>query len=304
MNRLLDLTSNSMQSLNKKALLEAIANSEGRVMMAETIGTVMPMLGNITNAEFVAAMGVEMITLNVLDVDKPTINGLTNTTDVIGKVAELTGRIIGINLEPVGQTTLDQKDNIWALSSGRKATVANAKKALAHGVRFITLTGNPGVGVDKQAIATSLLELKEAVGQDMILIAGKMHASGIVNEANTKLITIEDVTTYIDNGADIILLPAPGTIGGITQDYIESLISYIHQRGKLAMTAIGTSQEGADVDTIKRIAIMCKMAGADIHHLGDAGYLGMALPENIFAYSVAIRGIRHTYRRMAMSIKR
>lgn len=49
---------------------------------------------------------------------------------------------------------------------------------------------------------------------------------------------------------------------------------------------------------------MCKMAGTDIHHIGDTGYPGMALPENIMAYSVAIRGVRHTYHRMAASVNR
>ena len=68
--------------------------------------------------------------------------------------------------------------------------------------------------------------------------------------------------------------------------------------------AVRTSQEGADTDTIKRLALLCKMTGTDIHHLGDAGYAGMSLPENIQAYSVAIRGIRHTYHRMAASLRR
>ncbi len=49
---------------------------------------------------------------------------------------------------------------------------------------------------------------------------------------------------------------------------------------------------------------MCKMAGTDLHHLGDSGYMGMALPENILEYGKTIRGIRHTYRRIAASIKR
>ena len=70
------------------------------------------------------------------------------------------------------------------------------------------------------------------------------------------------------------------------------------------MTAIGTSQEGADTATIRQIALMCKMTGTDVHHLGDAGYGGMALPENIQTYSVAVRGIRHTYHRMAASVNR
>ena len=49
---------------------------------------------------------------------------------------------------------------------------------------------------------------------------------------------------------------------------------------------------------------MCKMTGTDLHHLGDAGYGGMALPENILEYGKVIRGIRHTYHRMAVSIRR
>ena len=65
-----------------------------------------------------------------------------------------------------------------------------------------------------------------------------------------------------------------------------------------------TSQEGADVATIRQIALMCKMAGADIHHIGDTGVPGMALPQNIMAYSIAIRGERHTYHKMAQSVNR
>ena len=70
------------------------------------------------------------------------------------------------------------------------------------------------------------------------------------------------------------------------------------------MTAIGTSQEGADESTVRQIALMCKMCGTDLHHIGDSGYVGMALPENILAYSIAIRGKRHTYTRIASSINR
>ena len=38
--------------------------------------------------------------------------------------------------------------------------------------------------------------------------------------------------------------------------------------------------------------------------LGDCGYFGIALPENLMAYSIAVRGRRHAYRRMAMSLVR
>ena len=116
--------------------------------------------------------------------------------------------------------------------------------------------------------------------------------------------TPADAEAFMVAGADIILLPAPGTVPGITQEYAHRLIEVVHSRGKLALTAIGTSQEGADVATIRQIALMCKMAGADIHHIGDTGVPGMALPQNIMAYSIAIRGERHTYHKMAQSVNR
>lgn len=65
-----------------------------------------------------------------------------------------------------------------------------------------------------------------------------------------------------------------------------------------------SDQEGTDKGTVRQIALMSKTAGADIHHIGDAGYGGMAIPENIMALSIAIKGRRHTYRRMALSLRR
>lgn len=53
--------------------------------------------------------------------------------------------------------------------------------------------------------------------------------------------------------------------------------------------------------TIRQIALNSKMIGADLHHIGDAGYHGIAIPENIMTYSITIRGKRHTYARMASS---
>lgn len=54
------------------------------------------------------------------------------------------------------------------------------------GVDMIVLTGNPGVGVDNEAIIQALSRLKEAVGDKVILTAGKMHASGIISEAGER----------------------------------------------------------------------------------------------------------------------
>jgi len=109
---------------------------------------------------------------------------------------------------------------------------------------------------------------------------------------------------WIDAGADIVLLPAPGTVPGISAERVRDLIGVVHVKGALAMTAIGTSQEGSDEATIRQIALWAKSCGADLHHIGDSGYPGIAVPENILAYSIVIRGRRHAWRRMAASLAR
>ena len=308
MKRILDCQASDFRNMSRQDLLDAIAGSEGRTVACETIGSIMPMLGDITNAEFVSAMGADILLLNMFDVQNPKILGLPKVgpENVIHKLRELTGRPIGINLEPVEQvlSSQDPEENMWAMTGGRKATLENAKKAADMGVNFILLTGNPGIGVTNEAIEQTLRVYKKALGDRLILAAGKMHASGILTEGAEKIITKEDISAFAAAGADIILLPAPGTVPGITVEYVRELVNYAHGLGCLTITAIGTSQEGADVATIRQIALMCKMTGTDIHHLGDAGYGGMSLPENIQAYSIAIRGIRHTYRRMAGSINR
>ena len=308
MKRFLDCTASDFENMKKKELLEAISASEGRVLVCETIGILQPMLGDVTNAEFVASMGADMILLNMFDVNHPVIQGLPKTEDreVIRKIKQLTGRPVGINLEPLeqGKESSVEINEMWKLSGGRVATLENAKTAVEMGVDFIVLTGNPGIGVTNAAITDTLKLYREHLGEQVVLIAGKMHASGILSECGEHILTEADVRAFAEAGADIILLPAPGTVPGITMEYVRSLVVCAHSLGKMTLTAIGTSQEGADTDTIKEIALMCKMTGTDLHHLGDAGYGGMALPENILEYGKVIRGIRHTYHRMAVSIRR
>lgn len=305
MKRILDCRASDFRSMGKQELLAAIAGAEGRTLACETIGSLTPMLGDVTNAEFAAAMGADILPLNLFDVKNPVIHGLPPTPpqNVIRKLRELTGRPIGINLEPVEQS-LGEEGSMWALTDGRKATLENARLAADMGVNFLLLTGNPGIGVTNEAIVQTLRLFKQELGDRLILAAGKMHASGILSEGAEQILTPRDVESFAEAGADILLLPAPGTVPDITVEYARELVSLAHSLGMLTITAIGTSQEGADVATIRQIALMCKMTGTDIHHLGDAGYGGISLPENIQAYSVAIRGIRHTYRRMAASPNR
>ncbi len=305
MKRIIDCRSSDFLNMTRQNLLDSIANCEGRTVCCETVGSYQPMLGDITNAEFAAAMGADILLLNLFDCVDPQINALPRCEPMerVRMLKKLTGRPIGINLEPVEQE-LETGESMWAMTSGRKATLENARRAADMGVNFILLTGNPGMGVTNEAIVQTLQLYKRELGDRLVLAAGKMHAAGILTEGAEKIITKEDVKAFAEAGADIILMPAPGTVPGITLELVRELVSYAHSLGCLTITAIGTSQEGADVATIRQIALMAKMTGTDIHHLGDAGYGGMSLPENIQAYSVAIRGIRHTYRRMAASVNR
>ena len=305
--RMLDCTASDFEQMSKAELLSSICAAEGRTLACETIGCFTPLLGDISNAELVSSLGADILLLNIFDVDAPHVEGIPPIApeEIVREVKRLTGRPVGINLEPVEQSQRSEVDTAWiGMTKGRMATLENAQKAADMGVDFILLTGNPGTGVTNKAILETLELFHKHLGDRLVLAAGKMHASGILSEGGEHILTKEEVKDFAKAGADVILMPAPGTVPGITMEYVRSLVVYAHSMNKLTMTAIGTSQEGADPETIRQIALMCKMAGTDIHHIGDSGYTGVAAPENVMAYSIAIRGVRHTYRRMALSIKR
>lgn len=306
--RLLDCTASEICRFNKKDLLASISGCEGRVLACETIGITPPLLADVTNAEYAASLGADILLLNMFDVQNPVVQALPKVPpcETVHELKRLTGRVIAINLEPVDPEIAKAANGgtMWQMTPGRMATAENARLAAEMGVDMVVLTGNPGNGVKNDAIVQALRDIKDAAGDRLILAAGKMHAAGVIEEGGASILTHQDVADFTAAGSDIILMPAPGTVPGITQEIAYDLVTQIHKSGALALTAIGTSQEGADVDTIRRIALMCKMAGADIHHIGDTGVPGMALPQNILAYSIAIRGERHTYHRMASSVNR
>ncbi|WP_435930552.1 DUF7916 family protein [Dryocola sp. BD613] len=307
MKRYLDCSASDLASITKADLLHSLRASEGRVLVSETIAITQPLLNNITNAELAASQGADILLLNMFDAARPRVEGLPAgiaPEETLRELQRLTGRVIGANLEAIDPDFASDHDEFWQMTAGRAATPENARRLYELGARLVVLTGNPNNGISNQAIARSLKQIHDEVGDRLVLVAGKMHGAGIVRESGSQLISEQDIALFVENGADIVLLPAPGTIPGMTQEKVASLIAFTQRQGALAMTAIGTSQEGADVQTIRQIALMSKMAGADLHHIGDTGFLGIALPENIFAYSVAIRGVRHTYSRIARSVNR
>ncbi|NJE44909.1 haloacid dehalogenase-like hydrolase [Massilimicrobiota sp. SW1139] len=297
MKRLLNCTTSEMLSMNKDELKQSILASEGRTIMTETVVACPPLLGDLTNAELAVSFGSDMVLLNVFDCNNPHINGLPETDEPVKLLKKLVGRPVGCNLEPIDENA-KMMENRLEISSGRHATKETFIKAKELGFDFICLTGNPGTGVSNASIENAIKLAKEYFGG--MIIAGKMHSSGI-DEA---LVDLDSIERFIDAGADIILMPAVYTVPGLSEEEVRDACKLIKSKGALSLSSIGTSQEGSDGGTIREIALVNKRCGIDIQHIGDAGWCGIALPENIMALSIAIRGKRWTYHKIASSVNR
>lgn len=297
MKRLISCFASDFAAMTPQELKNAIFASAGRSVMGETIVAFEPLMRELTNAEVACAFGADMILLNFYDTLRPAILGLPGMPEnPIAALKQLIGRPVGINLEPVGNGRALEAIN--RLPPGRCASRETFEAAQRQGADYICLTGNPGTGVTNDAIEEAVQLCRSYFSG--LIIAGKMHGAG-VDEA---VFDLGALIRFIKAGADIILIPAPGTVPGVTEQDAASAVRAIHQNGALALSAIGTSQESADAATIREIALSCKRAGVDIQHIGDSAACGMADPENILTLSIAIRGKRHTVFRMASSVQR
>lgn len=316
MKRIFDLEYDDFMTYDKKEILETIKASEGRTLMAETVTSVMPLLDGVSNAETATAFGADLVTLNAFDFENPFIFGFDDlSTDMFGGIQQYgkvieektqenrqkkeylkefksrVGRFLGVNMEPVPEDI--------PYPEGMRLSKKNIQQAAALGFDYVIVTANPKTNIGSEDIIKGIQLIRETVGEDLLIIAGKMHGAGAGNIYSESV-----VADFIKAGADIVLLPAPGTVPAYDAALVNQFIEMVHQQGALAMTTIGTSQEGASESVIENFAIESKKAGADIQHIGDAGFSGMALPENILALSIAIRGKRHSYRQIARSKRR
>ena len=293
------ISSNASEILNMTApeLKQSIKASEGRVILSENVAFKESYIGDVTNAEIARSFGADLILLNGIDIFQPFVAGLDAKEDFVEELHRLVGRPIGINLEPVDSQAQMAGERL-VINEGRQASLATIQRAEELGVDFICLTGNPGTGVTNQAIIDTIRVVKENFSG--LLIAGKMHASGV----DEPVADLEAIAQFIEAGVDIVLAPAVGSVPGFDEQDLKRIVRLAHQKGALVMSAIGTSQESADEDIVKQMAIRNKICGVDIQHIGDSGYGCLAPVENIFAMSKALRGQRHTISMISRSINR
>lgn len=283
-----------------RELKQSIKASEGRVICSENVAVRESYIGDITNAEIARAFGADLILLNGVDVLNPVLPGLSREPgagNIVDQLHRLVGRPIGVNLEPVDVNAPMAEDRL-EIPRGRQANPETAEEIERLGFDFVCLTGNPGTGVTNTEIAHAVSMVKERFSG--LVIAGKMHGAGV----DEPVCDEEAVEAFVSAGADVVLVPAVGTVPGFTDADLAHIVREVHRRGALVLSAIGTSQEGSDPATVRDIAIRNKVCGVDIQHIGDAGYSGVAPVENIYAMSVALRGVRHTVSMMARSINR
>lgn len=315
--RVLTSTPKELLSLSADDLLTAIRMSEGRVIAVASRVRCGNLVDNVSNAEVAAAFGADIIILDTYIPGSPYIPGWPSkdptddeaTKDIqiqmgrgysIKEIREILGRPVSILLLICSKeneaSMIDHYGDILA-------TRENTRLAIESGADMIMVSG----WAPKDELMRAVGELREETKGNAILEYARPHGPGLLDQPDQALgpqglISDDEIEMLLDLGVDVIGLPGPGTYPGYTIPYVGRLVDKIHSAGALASLGLHTSQEGADVETIRRLAIYAKQAGADIHELGDSGFNESLIePQNIMAYSIAIRGRRHTYRRMACS---
>lgn len=293
--RLISANSSELLKINGEELKQSIKASEGRTVLSENV-VIQPAIDGLTMSEIAAAFGADLILLNLFDVFEPKVSGLEvkDAKDTVKRLKELTGRPIGVNLEPVDPDA-KMESTKFELPKGRIATAESMRRAEELGFNFVCYSGS---GVTNKMIVQAVRTAKENFSG--MIIAGKMHGAGVDEPVADE----ESVKAMIDAGADVILVPAVGTVPGFTSDELIKIVKIVHQHDGLVMSTIGTSQESSGKDVIREIALKNKTCGVDIQHIGDAAWGVLSPTETIFELSKTIRGLNHTISRMARSINR
>lgn len=268
MTRILDCGPDDFRNMGGRDLLESIRLSEGRTILAEILHPSPPLVDGVSNAAVAVAFGADLVLLNKFDGGD------------LEEIKASLGRPVGVNVEPSEE-----------IEEHRRASRENL--ARLEDADFIVITANPDAKVETGDLVSAVHTARETL-PGTPLFCGKMHGSGDRGMPDAS------EAGRLAETADAVLIPAPGTVPGSLETAVAELTRAIHERGALAVAAIGTSQEGADRETVREISLSAKRAGADVVHLGDAGLCGVAEPRNLMSASLAIRGRRHTYRRMAM----
>jgi hypothetical protein len=297
--RMLDATASDFLAMDAPGLAASIRGAEGRTLSAEVIATTAPPVGGISLGELAAAFGADLITLDAYDALKPQIMGVTShileDKQPLAAYKRLLGRPIAVNL-------VVAPDNLTL--NGRQAIPEHFELIHDQGADLVFLYARPGQGGTIERQQAAARQAGEVFGDEVLLI-GVPSFSLPPPRTPQQIITYQQhIDTLMEAGCAGIGMPMPGSKQGWLFDTARQLIDHVHSADGLAWVFVTGSVEGAPPETMQQMAVAAKQLGADAIRLDEAGLSGMPLPENIYQFSLALRGKRHTYRRMASSIRR
>ena len=300
--RLISATGDEIKEMSPMDLKESIFKSEGRVVMGQHLLFAGPgLVRGVTNSELMFAFGADMVMLNTFDLDD-----LDNNPGLCGlsfqELKEKCRRPIGIYLGCPKAGSEDGGKKALYRREGMLASDEHVKKCIELGADFIVLGGNPGSGTSIRDVVETAKRIKQKYKDQIFVFAGKWE-DGIIEKVLGDPLADYDAKEIIDqlieNGADIIDFPAPGSRHGITVERIRELIEYTHRKGALAMSFLNSNVEAADRDTIREITLLMKQTGCDVHAIGDGGFGGGTWPENLYQMSITLKGKAYTWAQMA-----
>lgn len=130
--RIISANTSEILKMDGTQLKQSIKASEGRTVLSENVVTE-PAIDNLTTSEIAAAFGADLILLNLFDTLNPKVSGLEvdKPENTVKKLQKLTGRPIGVNLEPVDEKA-EMESTKLQISSGRTANVELMEIGRAH----------------------------------------------------------------------------------------------------------------------------------------------------------------------------
>ena len=298
--RILDATASDFGAMNGAQLAESIRLAEGRTLAAEAICSSASPIEGISHGELAAAMGADLVALDGYDPLSPRISGVGD--DLLGdaplkRYADLLGRPVGINL-------ISAEPEQAASLGGRLITKVSVDAAVAQGLDCLFLYSRPLQGGTPAMQAEAAHMVKQRHSDQVMVIGVPSFLKPPPRDADSYASHRDEISRLLDSGCAGVAMPMPGSKQGWMADRTAAFIDLAHNKGGLVWLFITGSVEGAPASVMHDLALLGKQLGADAFRLDDAGLSGMASPENILAFSLALRGERHTYRRMASSIRR
>ena len=304
--RLINCKASQSSQYTGQQLKEAIFKSEGRVLMGQTYLNNPILMRNCTSTELMFAFGADMVLLNGFNFHDPSAPAGMQGFDYPSLKKLVGGRPVGIYMGCCPAEGTDLHSSEMYELSGMLFSKENVMKAKEWGVSFLILGGNPGSGTSIRDVVRATKEAREILGDDALIFAGKWEdgiKEKVLGDPLADYDAKEIISELIDNGADIIDLPAPGSRHGITVEMVRELVEYSHRHGALAMSFLDSNVESADRDTIRQITLMMKQTGCDVHAIGDGGFGGGTWPENIYQRAITLKGKAYTWTQMATPLR-